>query len=66
MKNSDKDIVRQHGRYTLVEGDIETAQGGITFCWVEKDGRRISRPTDIDGAESDFESAIEDDYNDED
>lgn len=47
----EKQEVLRHGDYAVMEGDIDTEEGGVTACWVEKDGKVISRFSDIDYAE---------------
>ncbi len=49
------DILQQEGAYALVEGDLHTPKfGAVTFCWVERDGVRITRGLSIDEAEDEF------------
>lgn len=43
-------VERYAGGITVVEGDVLTDQGEVTFCWVEQDGERVSSFTDIDEA----------------
>lgn len=57
----DKLVVASAGAYVVVEGDVMTEVGEVTFCWVEKDGMRVSPYDDIDGATAIAESMNEDD-----
>jgi hypothetical protein len=51
-----KAIIKKYsGGITVVEGD----RAGVTFCWVERDGVRISDYTDIDRATAIAESLEE-------
>jgi hypothetical protein len=53
---STNDIVKKFsGGITVVEGD----RAGVTFCWVERDGVRVSDYTDIDRATAIAESLDE-------
>lgn len=65
MKILEKHLVERHGRYSVMEGDIMTETGGMTFCWVEDDqGSMIGGPTNIDQATGHAEMLAEQDFND--
>lgn len=50
MEIVSKTIVRWVGSFAVVEGDVMTPVGEVTYCWVERDGIPISPFTDIDTA----------------
>jgi hypothetical protein len=43
-------VERFANEISVVEGDVKTERGELTFCWVERSGKRVSNFTDIDTA----------------
>ncbi len=43
----DKTVVTRYGPYWVIEGDVD----GVTWCWVERDGQRVSAYGNIDYAD---------------
>jgi len=43
-------VERFANEISVVEGDVMTERGEVTFCWVERNGERVSNFTDIDTA----------------
>lgn len=43
-------VERFANELSVVAGDVMTARGEVTFCWVERSGERVTNFTDIDTA----------------
>lgn len=61
MSNNKAVITRYNHGIALVEGDID----GVTYCWVEQWGDRMSEYTDIDTATELAENMQEDESREE-
>lgn len=58
-----KTIVGRMGAYKICEGDIDDGEiGGVTMCWVEKNGEVVSSFESIDSAYAYAEWLVEEDF----